>query len=53
MGARKKINHAFFNGCIFFAALLGLAFQSWVMFFCSLAVLVCLSIYEGSIRLRK
>lgn len=50
MGARHKLNEIFFGGSIVFAALVGLASQSWSAFALVLAVLLVLQVAEGNIR---
>lgn len=32
MGAKKKLNQAYFNGSLITAAVLGIGLQSWVVF---------------------
>ena len=53
MGARTKLNQAFFTGSLFVAAIAGLFAQSWPVFFVALAVLVAANCYLGEIRPRK
>jgi hypothetical protein len=48
--ARTKLNVAYFNGCLFVAAVFGLIAQSWVMFLATLAVTILCGIYGGDIR---
>ena len=49
MGARGKLNVAYFNGCLLLAAA-GLAAQSWAAFALTLAVTVFANVYVGHIR---
>jgi 1,4-dihydroxy-2-naphthoate octaprenyltransferase len=50
MGARQKLNSAYFIGAFALAVLVGLATQSWVVFLVTLAVLVASQVYTGQIR---
>ena len=50
MGARHKLNAAYFYGCILVAAALGLAAQSWTLFLVALAVSLGLGVHAGDIR---
>ena len=50
MGARHKLNAAYFYGCILVAAALGLAAQSWAVFLVALAVSLGLGVHAGDIR---
>jgi len=50
MGARQKLNSAYFVGSLLFAGLAGAATQSWFVFVLAVAVLVALNIYLGEIR---
>ena len=50
MSARHKLNQAVIQGCLIVAALVGLLFQSWLVFLLTAAVLVGLSISSGEIR---
>jgi len=52
MGARQKLNSAYFNGCLFVAAMVGLVAQSWALFWLALVVAVALSCHSGGIRHR-
>ena len=51
MGARQKLNAAFFNGAILLGVTFGLASQSFLVAICVFALLVGLAIYGGDIRL--
>ena len=48
--ARTKLNVAYFNGCLFVAAVFGLIAQSWVMFLAVMALTIACGIYSGDIR---
>ena len=50
MSARQKLNIAYINSAILFAAVLGGIFQSWTVFVIVAIVLVAMAIYSGSIR---
>ena len=50
MGARTKLNVATVNGCLVMAAIVGLLFQSWTVFFIVAAILIAGDLYIGSIR---
>lgn len=50
MGARNKLNVAYFNGAVIVAAFLGLAVQSWPVFFGALIVLLIGNLIGGGIR---
>jgi hypothetical protein len=50
MGARTKLNVSYVNGCLVLAAIVGLLFQSWVVFLVVAAILVAGDLYIGSIR---
>jgi hypothetical protein len=50
MGARTKLNRAYFNGSVVIAALAGLVAQSWPLFFLALAVLLASNLYLREIR---
>jgi hypothetical protein len=50
MGARQKLNAAYFHGSLFLAAVVGGLAQSWPVFFVILAVLLVLNLYAGEIR---
>ena len=53
MGARKKLNSAYFLGSLLMAGLAGLLTESWVVLMIGLAVLVGLNVNNGDIRLDK
>lgn len=50
MGARRKLNQAYFNGALVCGAAVGLATESWLC--CALVFVLCLagSCYGGEIR---
>ena len=50
MGARRKLNHAFFTGSVLLAGIAGALAQSWAVFFTALGVLLLSNIYLGEIR---
>jgi hypothetical protein len=50
MGARQKLNFAYFNGALLIAAIAGLALNSWPLFILSLAVGVLGGFHRGEIR---
>lgn len=47
MGARQKLNRAFFNGSLLLA---GVVTESWLFFGLVLAVLLATNLYLGEIR---
>jgi len=51
MSARQKLNSAAVHGAIVVAALVGLVFQSWLVFFVTSALLVGTAFLSGDIRL--
>lgn len=53
MGARQKLNRAFFNGSLLLAGLTGACTESWLVFGLALAVLLALNLWAGEIRLDK
>ncbi len=53
MGARTKLNQAYFNGSLIIAAMVGLVAQSWLLFFLALAVLLASNLYLQEIRPRQ
>lgn len=53
MGARTRLNRAYFNGSLVVAGLVGLVAQSWPLFFVALAVLLASNLYLGEIRPRR
>jgi len=50
MGARQKLNQAYFNGALVCGAAIGLATGSWLC--CALVFFLCLAgnFYDGAIR---
>lgn len=50
MGARDKLNSAYTTGCLAMASLIGLACESWAMFFVALVVLIGVAVNNGDIR---
>ena len=48
--ARTKLNLAYYNGCLFVAAVFGLIAESWAVFVAALAVLIGCGFYGGEIR---
>jgi 4-hydroxybenzoate polyprenyltransferase len=50
MGARQKLNAAYFNICLLIAAATGLVFQSWLAFLVALASTLVSAAYGGGIR---
>jgi hypothetical protein len=50
MGARQKLNAAYFQGSVVVAAVAGLLADSWPVFFITLAVLVGANLCAGDIR---
>lgn len=50
MGARTRLNQAYFNGSLMIAAVLGLLAESWPLFFLALAVLLASNVYLDEIR---
>ena len=52
MGARQKLNAAYFNGCLIVAGLVGLVGQSWTLFWLALVVAVAACVHSGGIRHR-
>lgn len=50
MGARTKLNAFYFQGNLFFAAVLGSAAQSWGLFFTVLLTLTLAQMALGQIR---
>jgi hypothetical protein len=53
MGARKKLNSAHVCGSVLVAGGIGLLTGSWTIFGVSLAIILVLNIYDGSIRPRR
>ena len=50
MGARQKLNQAYFNGAAVVAAGIGLLTESWTVFWIALVALLALSLHGGEIR---
>lgn len=50
MGARHKLNAAYFNGALLLAGIAGLVMNSWPAFFLVLAVGVITNLHAGGIR---
>ena len=50
MGARQKLNGAFFNGAVLLGATFGVASQSYIVAFCVFALLVGVGLHSGDIR---
>jgi hypothetical protein len=50
MGARRKLNEAFFTGSVLLAGAAGALAQSWAVFFIALAVLLLSNLYRDEIR---
>ena len=50
MGARRKLNQAFFTGSVLLAGAAGALAQSWSVFFIALVVLLLSNLYLGEIR---
>jgi hypothetical protein len=50
MGARQKLNAAYFQGSVVVAAVAGLVTESWPVFFVALAALVGTNLCAGNIR---
>jgi hypothetical protein len=53
MGARNKLNSAYFVGSLALACLAGWLTGSWLAMIVALAVLVGANVNNGDIRLRK
>lgn len=53
MGARQKLNKAFFNGSLLIASVVGIVAESWLAFGLTLLVLLVLSVHSGDIRPSK
>jgi len=51
MGARQKLNQAHLNGALVIAAVIGIATQSWTVFWIAALFVVGSSFYAGGIRL--
>lgn len=50
MGARQKLNQAYLNGALVLAAVVGIATQSWAVFWLAVIFVVGSSFYAGDIR---
>ncbi len=50
MGARHKLNQAYFNGAVFFAAIMGMLTESWAVFFVILGLSIAIALHSGDIR---
>jgi hypothetical protein len=50
MGARQKLNAAFFNGAILLGVTFGLASQSFLVAICVFALLIGMGLHTGDIR---
>ena len=50
MGARKKLNTAYVTGSLVLSAVLGLAAQSWAVFFVLLVLMLAANFYESNLR---
>jgi hypothetical protein len=50
MGARQKLNQAFFNGSLLFAIVAGAITQSWAVFAITGLVSLCVNLHSGGIR---
>ena len=50
MGARTKLNDAYFNGAVLVASAIGLSMQSWGAFLLTVGVLIAAQIAVGGIR---
>jgi hypothetical protein len=50
MGARQKLNRAFFNGSLLLAGAAGALTGSWLIFGLALTALVGANLYTGEIR---
>ena len=52
MGARQKLNAAYFNGCLIVSGLVGLVGQSWTLLWPVLILSLGLCCHSGEIRHR-
>jgi len=52
VGARQKLNVAYFHGCLIISGLAGLVAQSWTLFGLALIVSFALCCHSGEIRHR-
>lgn len=53
MGARNRLNAAYFHGSVFVAALVRWLMQSWLIFALTLVVLLVGNVAAGEIRVHK
>ena len=53
MGAKQKLNQSYLNGSLILALLIGLATESWLIFFGSLAGLLISNLVFKEIRFRE
>jgi hypothetical protein len=53
MGARTRLNQAFFTGSLLLAGAAGWLTQSWMVGLLALTVLLAANLYQGEIRPRK
>jgi hypothetical protein len=51
MGAREKLNQAYLNGALAFAAVVGAVTQSWTVFWIAAIIVVASNLHSGGIRL--
>jgi hypothetical protein len=50
MGARRKLNSAFFNGSLLIAVFIGILAGSWLVFGVALVVMLAINLHSGEIR---
>ena len=50
MGARNKLNQAYANGSLLIAAIVGVLFESWTLFWLTLAYCLVSNLSTGDIR---
>jgi len=53
MGARQKLNQAHLNGVLMIATVIGVASQSWTVFWIAALIAIGCSLHTGDIRLRR
>ena len=53
MGARKKLNSAYFSGSLLMAGLAGWLTGSWLVLVVGVLILVAINVNNGDIRLGK
>ncbi len=53
MGARHKLNQAYVNGAVIFAAVIGVLTESWPIFFVTLGLSIAIAVHAGDIRPTK